>query len=88
MNQARIRTTTTNFVLRFLDVAVAFLLRNLWVWLHYRVLSRRRRGGRVIALRRLPFRRMLLWLEQVAIMIYQLNEAAMTERPLPAKLAS
>ena len=36
MNQCRIRTTTKKFNVRFLYVAIALLLRNLWVWLHTR----------------------------------------------------
>ena len=46
MNQCRIRTTSKRFEVRFLYVAIAMLLRNLWVWLHHCVLSSPRRGGR------------------------------------------
>lgn len=47
-NHCRIRTTTKNPVLRFLFVAIAFLLVNLWVYLLWHVLRGKRRGGRVI----------------------------------------
>ena len=46
MNQCRIRTTTPRFAVRFLYVAIGFLMRNLWVWLHYAVLSSPHRGCR------------------------------------------
>ena len=46
MNQCRTRTTTKKFNVRFLDVAIGLLLRNLWVWLHHVVLSSPRRGCR------------------------------------------
>ena len=83
MNQCRIRTTTTRFDVRFLYVAIALLLRNLWVWLHHAVLSRPRRGGAELHLERLRLRTMLLWLFEVATELYGLVNMAMTERPLP-----
>src|SRR3954463_14138948 len=39
MHEGRIRTTTRNPVVRLLYVGIALVLRNLWVWLHYEVLS-------------------------------------------------
>jgi Transposase DDE domain len=83
MNQCRIRTSTTRFEVRFLYVAIALLLRNLWVWLHLAVLSRPRRGGAELRLERLRLRTMLLWLFEVAVEMYGLEETAFTERPLP-----
>jgi hypothetical protein len=83
MNQCRIRTTTTRFEVRFLYVAVALLLRNLWVWLHHAVLSQPRRGGAELHLERLRLRTMLLWLFEVAVKMYGLMDTASTERPLP-----
>src|SRR6185312_12094821 len=75
MNQCRIRTTSKRFVVRFLYVAVGFLLRNLWVWLHHAVLSTPRRGGMALHLERLRLRTMLLWLWDVAIELYGLARA-------------
>jgi hypothetical protein len=66
MHQARIRTTTRRPVLRFLFVAVALLLRNLWAWLHWVALAARRRGGRRVRLERLRFRTLLVWLAHLA----------------------
>lgn len=83
MNQCRIRTTSKRFEVRFLYVAIALLLRNLWVWLHHAVLSHPRRGGVELHLERLRLRTMLLWLFEVAIEMYGLVSTALIERPLP-----
>ena len=83
MNQCRIRTTTSRFAVRFLYVAIALVLRNLWVWLHYAVLSRPRRGGVELHLERLRLRTMLQWLFDVASEMYGLVRTVLTERPLP-----
>ena len=88
MNQCRIRTTTKKFHVRFLYVAIALLLRNLWVWLHYFVLSSPRRGCRRYNWELLRVERMLIWLEEVAKCIYGLVDAVATERLLPASVAS
>lgn len=83
MNQCRIRTTSKKFEIRFLYTAIGFLLRNLWVWLHYAVLSKPRRGGRELRLARLRLKTMLLWLLSVAGQLFGLRETALTERQLP-----
>jgi IS4 transposase len=83
MNQCRIRTTSKRFEVRFLYVAIAFLLRNLWVWLHHAVLSKPRRGGGELHLERLRLRTMLLWLFEVAIEMFGLVDATSAERDLP-----
>ena len=66
LHQARIRTCTRDPLLRLLYVAIALILRNVWVWLHWEVLAQPRRGRRRIDLDRLPFRAMLLWLQHLA----------------------
>jgi hypothetical protein len=66
LGQARIRTSTRDPLLRLLYVAVALILRNVWVWLHWQVLAERRRGGRRVDTNRLPFRALLLWLQHAA----------------------
>jgi hypothetical protein len=74
MNQARIRTSTRDPLLRLLYVGVALALRNVWAWLHWEVLSQPRRGGRRLDLARLTFRAMLLWLQHYAEQWLGLNE--------------
>jgi Transposase DDE domain len=66
LGQARIRTSTRDPLLRLLYVAVALLLRNVWVWLHWQVLAERRGGGRRVDTGRLTFRTLLLWLQHWA----------------------
>jgi len=66
MEQARIRTSTRDPLLRLLYVGVALILRNVWAWLHWEVLSHRQRGGRRIDLSQLTFRGMLLWRQHYA----------------------
>src|SRR6185437_16784684 len=65
MHEGRIRTTTRRPEVRLLYAGIALVLRNLWVWLHYAILSMPRRGGRVILLERLRWETLLLWLLHV-----------------------
>ena len=83
MNECRIRTTTTKFNVRFFYVAIGLLLRNLWVWLHHVVLSTPRRGCRRYNWDRLRVKRMLIWLEQVAVDLYGIVLRVTTERDVP-----
>jgi len=66
LHQARVRTSTRDPLRRLLFVGLALVLRNVWVWLHWEVLSAPRRGGRLVVLARLRLRQMLRWLQQVA----------------------
>jgi hypothetical protein len=81
LQQARIRTCTPDPLLRLLYVGVALLLRNVWVWLHWEVLSHRRRGGRRIDLAQLTFRGMLLWLQHLAEQVLGICDEVHAERP-------
>ncbi len=62
VHQAKIKTSSRNPVLRLLFVSVAFVLRNVWVWLHAEVIAEPRCGGRKLAPASLRFARLLLWL--------------------------
>jgi hypothetical protein len=88
MNQCRIRTTTKKFHVRFCYVAIGLLLRNLWVWLHYAVLSSPRRGRRRFNWDLLRVERMLIWLEEVAKSLYGLVVTVKTERSIPESVPS
>jgi putative transposase len=81
LHQARIRTCTRSPLLRLLYVAIALILRNVWVWLHREVLAQGRRGGRV-DLNRLVFRKMLVWLQHVVEEQLGVYDVVTTERPL------
>lgn len=82
MHQARIRTCTRDPLLRLLFVGVALILRNVWVWLHWEVLSHPRRGGRRIDLGQLPFRAMLSWLRYLAETVLGVRDWVHAERPI------
>jgi hypothetical protein len=86
LNQARIRTCTRNPLVRFFFVALALILRNVWVWLHWEVLSQPRRGMRVLCLERLRFQTMLLWLLHMAESVLRVNDETQTERQLTIRL--
>jgi hypothetical protein len=70
LNEARIKTTTRDPALRLLFVAIALILRNLWVWVHRQLLATPRRGGRKLNLGLLPFKMLLLWLAYLAVLTF------------------
>jgi hypothetical protein len=82
LGQARIRTSTRDPLRRLLYVAVALILRNVWVWLHWQVLAQRRRGGRRVDTNRLPFRALLLWLQHWAEACLGVCDEVHTEYPM------
>jgi putative transposase len=88
MHEARIRTSSRRPEVRLLSVGIALVLRNLWVWLHYTILSRPRRGGRVILLERLRWETLLLWLLHVVEEALGVADATVTERDVGYLLAS
>ena len=85
LRQARIRTCTRNPLLRLLYVGIALILRNVWVWLHWEVLSHPRRGGRSIDLNQLPFQVMLSWLRRLVENLFVPLSAINAERPMPTR---
>jgi hypothetical protein len=87
MHEGRIRTTTRRPTVRLLYVGISLVLRNLWVWLHYTILSRPSRGGRVIMLERLRWETLLLWLLHVVEERFGVNDATYTERDVQYELA-
>jgi putative transposase len=88
MHEARIRTSSRRPEVRLLYAGIALVLRNLWVWLHDAILSRPRRGGRVILLERLRWETLLLWLLHVVEETFGVADAAYTERDVQYLLAS
>ena len=69
-------------------MGIALILRNVWVWLHYMVLSTPRRGNRRLNLERLPLKAMLLWLQQQAESELGCMDHVPSERPLPQGLGA
>jgi hypothetical protein len=83
LHQARIRTCTRDPLLRLLYVGIALLLRNVWVWLHWEVLSQPRRGGRRVDLNQLVFRKMLVGLQHLAEALFGICDDIRSKRPIP-----
>lgn len=83
LQEARIKTCTRDPLLRLLYVGIALVLRNVWVWLHWAVLAKKRRGGRRIDLNQLPFRVMLSWIQQLVEALLLPWEAIFAQRPMP-----
>lgn len=65
MNEARIRTCTRDPRQRLLFVGIALILRNVWVWLHFRLARQKWSKEPELFLELLRFREMLLWITQV-----------------------
>lgn len=82
LHQARIRTCTRDPLLRLLYVGIALVLRQVWVWLHWEILSHPRRGGRRIDLGPLSVRKMLGWFQHVIEATYGFRDEILAEHPL------
>jgi hypothetical protein len=87
-HQARARTCTRSPLVRLLLVGVALVLRNVWVWLHYAVLSTPRRGNCRFNLERLTLRTMLLWLQHQAEEELGVRDEVSAERPMPKRIGT
>ncbi len=83
LHQARIRTSTRDPLLRRLYVGIALVLRQVWVWLHWEILSHRRRGGRRVDLGPLSVRKLLVWLQHRIEATYGIHDELLAEHPLP-----
>lgn len=88
LNQGRIKTATRNPLQRYLYVAIALILRNVWVWLHWEVLSTPRRGRRRLNQQRLTFEGLLVFLVHAAEALLGFCDRCRTERSPPATLAT
>lgn len=76
MNEARIRTCTRDPRLRLLFVGIALVLRNIWVWLHFKLAKAKYSDEPRLFLELLRFQEMLLWITQV---VQRLLHADQTE---------
>jgi putative transposase len=65
MHEARIKTCTRNPKLRLLFIGIALVLRNIWVWLHFKLAKEKWSEQPQLFLGLLRFREMLLWIGQV-----------------------
>jgi len=87
-HQARARTCTRSPLVRLLLVGVALTLRNVWVWLHYAVLSTPRKGNCRYNPGRLTLRTMLLWLQHQAEAELGIRDEVLAERPMPQRIGA
>src|SRR3990172_5573838 len=65
MNEAKIKTCTRDPRLRLLFVGIALVLRNVWVWIHFRFAKAKYSEEPQLFLALLRFQEMLLWITQV-----------------------
>lgn len=65
MNEARIKTSTRDPAMRFLFVGIALVLRNVWVWIHFRFAKEKYSNEPQLFLELLRFQEMLLWITEV-----------------------
>jgi len=70
LHQARIKTCTRDPRLRLLFVGIALVLRNVWVWLHFKLATGKSSDEPQLFLRLLRFREMLRWIDQVVGRFY------------------
>ncbi|MCI0355555.1 MAG: hypothetical protein L0099_11030 [Acidobacteria bacterium] len=59
------------------------MLRNVWVWWHWAVLAKPRRGSRRIDSTQLPFRVLLSWLQQLVEVLLVPWDAMDAPHPMP-----
>lgn len=62
--RARIKTCTRDPRLRLLFVAIALILRNVWVWIHFKLAKGKQNEEPRLFLELLRFKEMLLWITQ------------------------
>jgi putative transposase len=65
MNEARIKTCTRDPGQRLLFVGIALVLRNVWVWLHFKFAKEKWSNEPQVFLQLLRFQEMLLWISQI-----------------------
>ena len=65
MNEAKIKTCARDPRLRLLFVGIALVLRNVWVWIHFRFAKGKFTDEPQLFLELLRFQEMLLWIAQI-----------------------
>jgi DDE family transposase len=88
LGEGKARTCSRSPAVRLFLVGVALLLRNVWVWLHWEVLARRRRGPRRLRLEALRLKALLEMLEEVADDLLGPAREVRAQRPIPDRLSA
>lgn len=88
MREMRIKTSTTNLAVRLLYIGVSFVLRNVWVWMHWNVFRRVQRGpgGRKIVLSQFTIDTLKTWIRSAMSEAYILKKEISVSAPLPAEI--
>ena len=73
-NICRIRTTTKNHIMRLLYVIISFLIVNIWIYILWLKISKRRRGRHLVYNFLFALKQMLAFLSNVINQIYQVRE--------------
>ena len=81
MRQARIYTSTRSPRLRLFFVAVALILRNVWVWIHQIHLAEGSGDNLTLHLELLRFKRMLDWIVREVVALFHDGTAPCVVRP-------
>jgi hypothetical protein len=81
MRQARIYTCTRNPRLRLFFLAVALILRNLWVWIHHICLAEGSDARLALHLELLRFKRMLEWIVREIVALFHDGSIPCVIRP-------
>ncbi len=81
MRQARIYTCTRNPHLRLFFVAVALILRNVWVWIHQTRLAEGAGENLSLHLESLRFKRMLDWIVHEVIALFHVGSTPCVTQP-------
>ena len=79
--QGRIYTCTRNPHMRLFFVALAFILRNVWVWIHQMHLAEGSGDGLTLHLELLRFKRMLDWIVHEVVSLYHDGSTPYVVRP-------
>jgi hypothetical protein len=80
MNEAKIKTCTRDPSLRLLFVGIALVLRNVWVWIHFRFAKRKYSDEPQLFLELLRFQEMLLWIAQIVQQLLGANKTIGLDR--------
>jgi hypothetical protein len=70
MRQARIYTCTRSPRLRLFFLAIALILRTIWIWIHQTRLADGRGDNLTLRLERLRFKRMLDWIVYEVVALF------------------
>jgi hypothetical protein len=79
--QGRIYTCTRNPYLRLFFVVVAFILRNVWVWIHQTRLAEGSGNTMMLHLELLRYKRMLYWIAREVDVLYHDGSTIYTAQP-------